>query len=226
MGRKGILAAIVAGAMAAVAALQAEARSFVDSTKKSLKNNWPSMAGASAVVLAAALGWLDPSLAFAVPFMFPAVVKTAAGTVISISSNIPTAFTQAGYENSNVIFTAIGEITDGGTHGRKYNEITHSPLASRGLQKFKGSFNEGTKTLQMGLDSDDAGQIILVQALNSDNNYSFKVAYPGGDIDYFQAKVMSYDKGTANADSIVTASVELALQTSSGGIGIVEYLAP
>lgn len=153
-------------------------------------------------------------------------VKTAAGTIISISASIPATFDQAGYQASTVVYTPIGEITDGGQHGRKYNTVKHNPLASRGTVKFKGSFDEGTKTLQLGLDSDDAGQILAKAALASDNDYSFKVAYPGGDIDYFQAKVMSYEKGTKGPDSIVTATIELDISTTSTGVGVVEVLAP
>jgi hypothetical protein len=149
-------------------------------------------------------------------------VKTAAGLTIGISASQPATFNEAGYEALN--FVLIGEITDGGTHGRSYAEVTHNPIASRGTQKFKGSFNEGNKTLQLGLDSDDAGQILLKAALLSDNDYSFEVVYPGGDIDWFQAKVMSYEKANPSVDSIVTATVTLAITTNAAGVGIVEYL--
>lgn len=152
-------------------------------------------------------------------------VKTAAGTVISISATTPATFDAAGYQATAMVFTPIGEITDGGQHGRTYNEVTHAPLASRAVQKFKGSYNEGTKTLQLGLDSDDAGQILLKAALASDADYSFKVAYPGGDIDFFQAKVLSYVKGTPGPDSIVTATVTISITTSPAGVGVVEVLA-
>lgn len=153
-------------------------------------------------------------------------VKTAAGTIISISAVTPQTFDAAGYADTGMDFVAIGEITDGGEHGRKYASVKHNPLASRGTRKFKGSFDEGTKTLQLGLDSDDAGQILAKTALNSDNDYSFKVAYPGGDVDYFQAKVMSYVKGAKTVDSIVTATIELDITTSSTGVGVIEVLAP
>lgn len=153
-------------------------------------------------------------------------VKTAAGTVISICADQPFTYDSSGYGSSDMVWTAIGEITDGGAHGRKYAEITHKPIGSRGVQKFKGSFDEGTKTLQLGLDSDDAGQVIAKAASLSDNDYSFKVAYPGGDIDYFQAKVMSFEKATANVDSIVGATIQLSLTTNAAGVGVVEVLAP
>jgi hypothetical protein len=149
-------------------------------------------------------------------------VGTVAGVTIGISASQPATFDEAGYEA--LVFTNIGEITDGGEHGRTYAEVTHNPIDSRGTQKFKGSFNEGNKTLQLALDSDDAGQILLKTALNSDNDYSFEVTYPNGDIDWFQAKVMSFRKATGGVDSIITASVDLSITTNSDGVGIVEYL--
>ncbi|RYF70392.1 MAG: hypothetical protein EOO22_14410 [Comamonadaceae bacterium] len=147
-------------------------------------------------------------------------VETVAGTEISISAGIPATFTAVGY--AALTFTKIGEITDGGEHGRTYNPVTHQPIDTRGTQKFKGSFNEGTKTLQLAIDDDDAGQTLAKLALNSDADYSFKVEYQGGAIDYFQAKVMSFTKGTAGVDSMRTGSIGLELTTSKTGVGIVE----
>lgn len=147
---------------------------------------------------------------------------TVAGTTVGISASTPATFTEAGYKA--LTFTTISNITDGDKHGRVYAEVTSSPIDTRSVSKYKGSFNEGNKTLQIDYDSDDAGMILLKAALNSDNDYSFEVAYPNGDIDWFQAKVMSLVKTTAGVDSMRTATVELAITTSSTGIGIVEYL--
>lgn len=153
-------------------------------------------------------------------------VNTAAGTVIAISAQIPATFDQAGYEASAMVFTNIGEITDGGEHGGTHALVTHMPIASRVVQKFKGSRDEGNKTIQMGLDHDDAGQVILKAAQASDNNYSFRVSYPGGDFDYFQAKVMRFSKATTGVDTIISATTELAIVGSSAGIGVVEVTGP
>lgn len=147
---------------------------------------------------------------------------TVAGTLIGISAGTPATFNVAGY--TALTFTNIGSIEDGGEHGRTYNEVTFNPIDTRGTQKFKGSFNEGNKTLSIGYNSDDAGMILLKTALNSDNDYSFKVTYPDGDIDYFQAKVMTLTKATGGVDSIRMASVELSITTNVAGVGIVEYL--
>lgn len=151
-------------------------------------------------------------------------IRLTAGTGLGISSKPPLTFDAAGYKA--LAFSEIGEITDGGSHGRTYAEITHQPIKTRGTQKFKGSFNDGTKTLQLALDDKDAGQVILREALNSDNDYSFAVTYSDGAIDYFQAKVMSFEKAFGGSDTVVSATVSLSITTSKTGIGIVEVPAP
>jgi hypothetical protein len=152
-------------------------------------------------------------------------VETVAGTNIYISATTPATMDEAGYESSDVVWSRIGEITDGGEHGKEYALVTHMPIDTRGVKKFKGSFNAGSKTLQLAQDADDPGQVILLAALDSDNDYSFKVLYQGGDADYFQAKVMSYRKAANGVDSIRSATVTLELTTDANGVGIVSVVA-
>lgn len=150
-------------------------------------------------------------------------VRSSAGTSIGISATAPATFNVAGY--SALSFTNIGEVTDLGEFGREYNLITHNPLATRGTVKLKGSFNEGSISLQLGLDTDDAGQILAKAASVSDNDYSFKVTTQNGDDYYFQAKVMSFKVGVGSVDSVTTATITLELTSSSAGVGVVEDLA-
>lgn len=154
-------------------------------------------------------------------------VQTVASAVISISATTPATFDQSGYET---VFTGspvsvIGEITDAGQHGRMYNVVTHNPIGSRGTQKFKGSFNEGQKVLTLAVDDDDSGQSLAITALDSDNDYSFKVAYQDGSADYFQAKVMGFQKSMTGVDTMLTATLTLEITTTSGGVGIVHVAA-
>ena len=150
-------------------------------------------------------------------------IGTVAGTVVSISAGTPATFNVTGYEA--LTFTTIGNIEDGGEHGREYAEVTFNPIDTRGTRKYKGSFNEGSKTLSIAYDAGDAGMVLLKEALDSDDDYSFKVAYPGGDIDYFQAKVLTLTKATGGVDTMRMASVTLSITTSDGGVGIVEDIA-
>lgn len=151
-------------------------------------------------------------------------VRTSAGTTLRVTASAPATFNAAGY--SALTFTAVGEITDLGEFGREYALVTHNPVGTRGTQKFKGSFNEGTMNLTLGLDTDDAGQVLMKAASLADAPYSFEVTTQNGDKYYFQAMVMSFKVGVGSVDSITTATCTLELTTSAGGVGIIESLAP
>ncbi len=153
-------------------------------------------------------------------------VQTFAGTTIGMSAAKPATFDEDGYTAASMVYSSIGEITDAGEHGRTYAEVEHKPIGTRGTQQFKGSFNEGNKTLQLGLDKDDAGQILAKTALDDDADYSFEVKYPDGSADYFQAKVMAFKKTTGSVDTILAGSIEISITTSKSGVGIVEVDAP
>lgn len=150
-------------------------------------------------------------------------VRTSAGTTIKLSAGTPATFDVAGY--ALLTYTALGEVTDLGEFGREYSLVTHNPVGSRGTVKKKGSFNEGTMTLQLGLDTDDAGQILAKAASASDADYSFVVETQNGDKYYFQAQVMSFKVAVGGVDSITSATISLELTTTSAGVGIVESLA-
>ena len=150
-------------------------------------------------------------------------VRSSAGTTLKISAATPAPFDSAGY--GALTFTNVAEITDLGEFGREYALITHNPIGSRGTVKKKGSFNEGTMTMKLGLDTDDAGQILMKAASLSDNDYSFLVTSQNGDKYYFQAQVMNFKVGLSTVDAITSASVNLELTSSSAGVGIIEVLA-
>jgi hypothetical protein len=147
-------------------------------------------------------------------------VRTSAGSTIAISAATPATYDAAGY--GALTFTTIGEVTDLGEFGRDFALVTHNPLGSRGTVKKKGSFNEGTMDMKVGLDIADAGQILAKAAAASDNDYSFKVVIQDGTIFYFRAQVMSFKPNVGSVDQITQASIKLELTTNSAGVGIVQ----
>lgn len=150
-------------------------------------------------------------------------VRSSAGSAIKISAGIPATFNSTGY--AALTMTAIGEVTDLGEFGRQYNLVTHNPLATRGTTKLKGSFNEGTISMQVGLDTDDAGQILAKSASLSDNDYSFEITTQNGDKYYFQAKVMSFMVSVGSVDQVTNATISLELTSGGSNPGIIEVLA-
>lgn len=139
-------------------------------------------------------------------------VQTSAGTTLGISTGVPTTYNTAGFA-AKAPFSAVGEITDMGEFGTEYSAVNHVSLATRQVRKFKGSFDNGALTLQLGRDILDAGQIALRAALLSDASFSFKVTYQDGTINYFTAKVMSYKTSVGSVDQITGATVTLDIDS-------------
>jgi hypothetical protein len=150
-------------------------------------------------------------------------VRSSAGSTLSLSAGIPATFNVAGY--TALTWTAVGEITDLGEFGREFNLITHNPLGSRGTVKLKGSFNDGSISVSLALDTDDAGQILAKAAALSDNDYSVKIITQNGDDYYMQVKVMSFKVQVGSVDSVTSATMTMEITTTSAGVGIVEDLA-
>lgn len=150
-------------------------------------------------------------------------VRTSAGSTLKVTAGTPATFDGTGY--AALTWTAVGEITNLGEFGREYNLVSHNPINTRATVKLKGSYNEGQITLALGLDTDDAGQVLLKTARNSDSNYSFEVATQNGDKYYFQAQVMSFKTNVGGVDDVTSASVTLEITSNSAGVGIVEVLA-
>lgn len=134
--------------------------------------------------------------------------RTSAGTQIAIGA-APATYDALGF--GAVTFSQIGEVTDAGEYGKVYNLVTHNPLADRQTKKYKGSYNNGSITLQLAIDESDVGQIAAVAALDSDDSYSIEVTKQNGAIDYFTAQVMSFTTSVGSVDSIESGSIQLEL---------------
>jgi hypothetical protein len=150
-------------------------------------------------------------------------VNTAAGTKYYVSANAPATYDGTGY--AALTWTQVGEITSIGEYGREYTEVTHQPLASRAQQKLKGGYQEGTMPLGLALDTDDAGQIIMRAAVNSDTAISHKIVHQNGDVDYFRGLVYSFKKNPGELNNVVSATTNIGITTNAAGVGIVEVLA-
>lgn len=134
---------------------------------------------------------------------------TSAGTTLSIGA-APATYDAAGF--SAVTFTAVGEITEIGSFGKKYNLVTHMPLADRKTVKRRGSYNNGTLQIKMAkARTSDAGQTALKSALASDSSISVKVVLQNGEINYFTAQIMSMVTNVSGVDSITSYEIDLEL---------------
>lgn len=134
--------------------------------------------------------------------------QTGSGTTLGISLTAPASHNEAGLDALS--FTNIGEITNaGGEFGKEWALVTHNSLASRGVKKRKGSYNNGNLNPSLAYDPSDAGQQALKTALNSDDPAYFMMTLQDGTVFYFEALVMSAKVGPSDGDSVVTGSTSL-----------------
>jgi hypothetical protein len=72
-------------------------------------------------------------------------------------------------------YTEVAEIVEVPEFGREYSKIEYNPIKLRGVQKFKGGYNDGSVLVSLGKNLSDAGQAAMLAASNSDSQYNFKI---------------------------------------------------
>lgn len=130
--------------------------------------------------------------------------QTAAGATLRMAEAAPATYDEAGY--TAVVTVEVGEVTNIGSFGKEFALVQHQPLASRGVKKGKGSFNNGTLNPNLAVDGNDAGQALLRAALESDQAYTMEVELQDGTKYYMRGLVMSFRPTVGGVDDVVTAS--------------------
>lgn len=137
--------------------------------------------------------------------------RTSAGTVLSVSAAPPQILNGSSYLVSDfaaLSFTSVGELSDLGSFGKKYNLVSFNALGDRKTVKRKGSYNNGTLSLKLASSPTNAGQIILQQAADSDSSYCFRVVTQSGSTFYFTAQIMGWMLEVGSVDQIMGASLD------------------
>jgi hypothetical protein len=138
---------------------------------------------------------------------------TSAGSRLYISSTLPATYTKAGFEA--LTWTEVGEVTEIPAFGKVFNIVTFNPLGDRQTIKRKGSYDNGELDVPYAYDvNDDAGQVIMSAAVESDNSYAFKVDIKEDPVlksVYFTAQVTSQPITLGGVDSIVMMNSTLAI---------------
>ena len=115
------------------------------------------------------------------------------GGFLSVSAATPATFDASGY--AALTWTEVGEASEVPEFGAAYSAVTFTPLKTGIVNKFHGELNYGSITIPLGYDSTDAGQIILLAALASKDEISFRETRSDGTIRYIMGKVMSFPRG-------------------------------
>ena len=115
------------------------------------------------------------------------------GGFLSVSAATPATFDADGY--AALTWTEVGEASEIPEFGAAYSAVMFTSLKTGIENKFHGALNYGSITIPLGYDSTDAGQIILLAALASKDEISFRETRSDGTIRYIMGKVMSFPRG-------------------------------
>jgi hypothetical protein len=146
--------------------------------------------------------------------------QTTAGTKLYIGSAIPQeAMDQTAYEG--ITYTELGKLETLGEFGETFNEITFNDMSSRRVEKLKGNKNAGNLSVQVAFKKQDAGQVALAAALQSDDDYAFKVEFNDAGTGspsspttlYFYGKVMSRTINVSNSEDVIRVNSTLAINS-------------
>lgn len=137
--------------------------------------------------------------------------QTSAGLVVAISAGLPATNDAAGF--AALTYSTVSGVSSVSAFGKTYNEVTFNPLNDRKTLKFKGSYDNGTISMEVAVDDADAGQVIVRSALDSDNNYSFKLTRQDGSVRYFFGRVMSFPENPGSVDSMYMATCDVSINS-------------
>jgi hypothetical protein len=113
----------------------------------------------------------------------------------------------------------IGLIENIGEFGKVFDLVTFQAVADGRTYKLKGGYNEGALQLTVGSDLTDAGQALLYQYGNAQdqNNYPFRITLVGVDATwdnfYFGGKVFSYRQQLGSVNNVIKAQVNIEINT-------------
>lgn len=135
--------------------------------------------------------------------------QTASGAALLISATLPATYNEAGY--GALTGVTVGEVTNIGEFGKEWALVTHEPLADRGVKKAKGNFNNGTLNPTVALDPEDAGQVLMQAAHESDDAVALCVRLKDGTEYWFTGLVMNFRPNVGSANDVVSAACTIEI---------------
>jgi hypothetical protein len=142
------------------------------------------------------------------------MTQTSTGTLFAISASSPATIDAAGFQA--LTYTNVAEITDVPEMGGDTAVVTHMPLATGVVEKFKGFVNFGSVTLGFADDITDAGQLLLdsgATGANKNLQHSARVTLQDGTFIFFTNKIFSFKLSPGSADAIVSATSLIEIES-------------
>lgn len=138
------------------------------------------------------------------------LLQPGLGSKMSISSTLPNDQLLATYQALS--WVDVGHLEDVPEYGPAHDVVTFVDLETGNTAKYHGALNNGSLTIPVGYDVDDAGQEDLIDALGARTRIAFRIQRPDGSADFFQGKVMSATQ-MANIGSVITRNINIEIET-------------
>lgn len=130
------------------------------------------------------------------------------GGSLAVSAASPASYDNTGY--TALTWTDVAEVTEIPEFGADHEVVTHTPLATGIVNKYHGALNYGSLSVPMAYSDGDPGQAILIAAITSKDEISFRETRSDGSIRYFAGKCMSY-KTAQSVGSVVPATSQIEI---------------
>lgn len=101
-----------------------------------------------------------------------------------------------------------------GTLGDSAEAISFAAIGEGRMKKLKGVRDAGTMELVIGLDYEDEGQLALLAAEKTEDDFAFKLETRDGAERYFIAMVLSVAEAYDTANSVVKLNASLAINSN------------
>ena len=137
-------------------------------------------------------------------------VNTTAGAKIYISSALPETIDENGF-NAVTGFTKISRVTNFDALPQTFTRVPFNDVEMRETYTLKGTKDPVEFTVELGRVHDDAGQIAVLDAFESDDDFSFYIEMQDGTKVYFIGKVMDTTLTLGDVNTIIGRTMVIAL---------------
>jgi hypothetical protein len=137
------------------------------------------------------------------------VIESATGILFALSATIPDTYDAAGYGSTDIIWTTVGQVEDAGAEDANKAVSTFVPVATAVTTKVPGAIDYGKRSVTLGHLPGDAGQVLMLAAFKSLNNYSVKITFPDGELRYLDVLVTKFGMSGGKAGDVVRITSEI-----------------
>lgn len=139
------------------------------------------------------------------------VVEALSGATLAISATLPSTYNAAGYNETNIIYTLVGQVENYGSHGLQATITEFTPVDTAVVAKVKGSKNYGNMTLACAHLPGDAGQVLLKAASESNNHYSVRVKYADGEAQFLDVLISKFENQDGSVNDVQKIMFDMAI---------------